>query len=104
MISIALWFIGPVQIVHWLGRCCPRHGDQDQRSHVKAAKKPPAQNSRNVPEQRAESPDGFLDFSLLERAGPPTAALNQIPYRPTPSNRAQLLSGVARWHRLPTGG
>ena len=78
MISIAPIVHWASSIVHW-----PRAALSDVRRsgpaiQCKSGQKPSIQNSRNFPEQRAESPNRFFDFSLVEKAGPAKAALNQI--------------------------
>jgi hypothetical protein len=40
--------------------------------------------------EEPKAPTDSLTYSLAERVGPATAALNQIPCTPTPSNRVQL--------------
>jgi hypothetical protein len=82
MISIAPVVHWANPIVHW-----PR---------AVLSEKPSVENSRNVPEQRAESPDSLLDFSLVERAGPATAALNQIHlHADSFKSRATFVGGCA---------
>jgi hypothetical protein len=104
MISVATMVHWASSIVHWPREVLFEARRSGPAIPCKGGQKPPVQNGRNVPEQRAERPDRIVDFSPVERADPAAAALNQIPYGPTPSNRVQLLSEVARWHRLRTGG
>jgi hypothetical protein len=82
MISIAPVVHWANPIVHW-----PR---------AVLSEKPSVEDSRNVPEQRAESPESLLDFSLVERAGPATAALNQIHlHADSFKSRATFVGGCA---------
>lgn len=78
MISIAPIVHWANSIVHWPRAVLSEVRRSGPAIQCKSGQKPSIQNSRNVPEQRAESPNRFLDFSVVEKAGSAKAALNQI--------------------------